>query len=137
MHTVIGIMILAHGAITAMIGVGSVTRPDAPGMALPSAFAWWPGPFGRSWAIDALGLGTGVAVVGGLVWVVSGLALLGAGLGWLGFGPLAGATSTLAVAGAVLGLVALVLYFHPLYLLAIAINVAILVGQGGALRAAG
>lgn len=133
-NVLVGLFIVGHGLITTMIGVGAVTKPDAPAVTLPSWFAWWPGPFGRSWVFEALGLGTGAAMIGGLVWVASGLALAASGLGWLGFGALEGLTSTLAVVGAALGLVALVLYFHPLYLLAVAINVAILAGQVGAVR---
>jgi hypothetical protein len=128
-NLLVGLLIVGHGLITTMIGVGAVTRPDAPAMTLPAFFSWWPGPFGRSWAIEALGLGSAAAVVGGLVWLASGLALVAAGLGWLGVGPLAGLSSALAVIGAALGLVALVLYFHPLYLVAVAINLALLATQ--------
>lgn len=128
-NVLVGLLIVGHGVITTMIGVGAVTKPDAPAMALPAFFSWWPGPFGRSWVFEALGLGTAAAVVGALVWVASGLALVAAGLGWLGFGPLAGLTSALALVGAALGLVALVLYFHPLYLVAVAINLALLATQ--------
>lgn len=128
-NVLLGLLIVGHGVITAMIGVGAVTKPDAPAMTPPAFFSWWPGPFGRSWAFEALGLGTVAAVVGGLVWLVSGLALVAAGLGWIGVGPLAGLTSALAVVGAALGLVALVLYFHPLYLVAIAINLVLLATQ--------
>ena len=135
-QAIVGLLIVGHGVITAMIGVGAVTKPDAAPMTLPAGFSWWPGPFGRSWAIDALGLGTTGMLLGGLVWVVSGVALIGAGLGWLGVGPLAELAPTLAVAGAGLGLVALAVFFHPLYLAAVAINVVILASQWAAVRAA-
>jgi hypothetical protein len=64
-------------------------------------------------------------MVGGLIWLAAGLALIGGGLGWLGVGPLAELRQTLLVGGAALGLVALALYFHPFYLAAVLINVAI------------
>jgi hypothetical protein len=94
-------------------------------MAMPSWMAWWPGPFGRSWAFEALGLGSGASVVGGLIWLAAGLALIGGGLGWLGIGPLAEQRHVLLVGGAALGLAALTLYFHPFYLAAVLIDLAI------------
>jgi hypothetical protein len=79
---VIGGFLVLHGLITTMTGFSSVTKPDAPPLSLPSWFSWWPGPFGRSWLFDALGLGTGAVVVGGLIWLVAGVALMAGGLGW-------------------------------------------------------
>ena len=58
--------LVLHGLITTMTGFSGVTKPDAPPLALPSWFGWWPGPFGRSWLFDALHLGTEAAMVGGL-----------------------------------------------------------------------
>jgi hypothetical protein len=123
--------VVAHGLITTMIGFGGVTRPDAPAMTVPAWFGWWPGPFGRSWLIDALDLGSGASMVGSALWLVAGLALLGAGLGWLGVPALSGAWQPLAVGGAAVGLVALALFFHPLYLVAVVIDVAIVVLASG------
>jgi hypothetical protein len=94
-------------------------------MALPSWFGWWPGTFGRSWLIDGLNLGAPVALLGGLVWLVSGILLIAAGLGFLGVVPLRDAWPTYAVVGGGLGLVAVALYFHPLYLAAVVINLAL------------
>ena len=95
-------LVVAHGLITTMIGLGGVTKPDAPAVTLPAWFGWWPGPFGRSWLIDALDLGSGA---------------------WL----------PLAFGGAAAGLVALALFFHPLYVVAVVINVALVVLASGAL----
>jgi hypothetical protein len=125
-HVVLAGFLVVHGLITASIGAGGVSNPGAPAMALPTWFGWWPGPFGRSWLFDSLQLGSGAAVAGGLVWLAAGVALLGAGLGWFGMPILAGVWQALAVGGAALGLLALALYFHPIYLVAIVIDVAIL-----------
>lgn len=125
--------VVAHGLITTMIGFGGVTKPEAPAMTLPAWFGWWPGPFGRSWLIDALQLGSGASMVGSALWFVAGLALLGAGLGWLGVPALSGVWQPLALGGAAVGLVALALFFHPVYLVAVLINVAIVVLVSGAL----
>ena len=126
-------LVVAHGLITTMIGFGGITRPDAPAMALPAWFGWWPGPFGRSWLIDALNFGSGASIIGSGLWFAAGLALLASGLGWLGVPVLSGVWQPLALGGAVAGLVALALFFHPLYLVAVVINVAIVVLVSGAL----
>ena len=117
--------VVAHGLITTMIGIGGVTKPDAPAMAMPAWLGWWPGPFGRSWLMDALHLGSGASIIGSGLWLVAGLALVAAGLGWLGVPALSGVWQPLALGGAAVGLVALALFFHPFYLVAVLINVAI------------
>jgi hypothetical protein len=124
---VVGGFLVVHGLITAMTGFTGVTNPNSASLALPSWFNWWPGPFGRSWLFDALHLGTGAALFGGLIWLTAGIALLAGGLGWLGVPGLDAITDVLLVVGATLGLLALALYFHPIYLIAVGINIAILV----------
>jgi hypothetical protein len=64
-------------------------------------------------------------VVGGLIWLAAGIALTAGGLGWLGVPGLEAFRYILLIVGATLGLLALVLYFHPIYLIAVAINLAI------------
>jgi hypothetical protein len=118
-------ILVGHGLITSMIGFGAVTSPSAPAMALPSWIAWWPGPFGRSWAFDALGLGAGAQIIGGAVWLAAGLLIVAGGLGWFGFALFEGSRVSLLVTGAALSLIALALYFHPFYLVAVAIDIAI------------
>ena len=135
-QVLIGAVLVVHGLITAFIGFGAVTSPNAPAMTLPAWFAWWPGPFGRSWLFEAMHLGSTFSVVGGFVWLAAGLALIGGGIGWLGVAPLEGIRYPLLVAGASLGLVALALYFHPIYLAAVLINVAIVALLWGRLATA-
>jgi hypothetical protein len=135
-QAVLGGFLVVHGLITTMIGAGAVTNPNSPAMTLPSWFSWWPGAFGRSWLFDALGLGTGVSVVGGLVWLVAGVALVAAGLGWLGVPGVRDLWQTLAFVGAALGLLALAVYFHPLYLVAVVIDLAVVVLLWGRLTTA-
>jgi hypothetical protein len=135
-HAVVGIVLVAHGLITTMIGFGSMTNPGSAAMPSPSWLGWWPGTLGRSWAFDALNLGSGPAVIGGLLWLAAGLALVGAGLGWLGVSVVSNQWQMLALVGAVLGLTALALYFHPFYVVAIVIDVVIVVSVWGRVFAA-
>ncbi len=125
MQTLVGAFLVAHGLITTAIGFGSVTNPDGAPIAMPAWFGWWPGPFGRSWLFQALDLGSGVAVVGGLLWLAAGVALVIGGLGWIGLPALADLKVPLLITGASLGLVALALYFHPFYLVAVLIDLAL------------
>jgi hypothetical protein len=120
-------LLVVHGFITTSIGMTGVANPGAPAMALPTWFGWWPGPFGRSWVFDALGLGSGAAVAGGVLWTVAGLALIGGGLGAFGIPGLHSVWQPMVGIGAALGLAALTLYFHPIYVVAIAIDVALVV----------
>ena len=124
---VLGGFVLVHGIITTFIGVGGITKPNTAALTLPGWFSWWPGPFGRSWLLDGLNLGSGGAIAGGVIWLVAGVALIGAGLGYLGAPLVQEHWPLLAVAGAAVGLVALGLYFHPIYLLAIGIDIALIV----------
>ena len=126
-HAVVGVILVAHGLITSMIGFGSAANPMSATMPTPSWLAWWPGTLGRSWAFDALSLGSGTAVIGGLIWLAAGVALVGAGLGWLGVSVMSDHWQALALVGASLGLLALALYFHPFYLVAIVVDVVIVV----------
>jgi hypothetical protein len=125
-QTLIGAGLVLHGLITSSIGLAAVSNPAAPAITLPSWFSWWPGPFGRSWVFEFIGLGAGANLLGGVLWVVAGLGLLGGAAALLGFGPLEGYRYQLLIAGAGLSLVALALYFHPIYVAALLINVAII-----------
>jgi hypothetical protein len=135
-QTLAGVFLVAHGLITGPIGISSVASPNSAPMAMPAWFGWWPGPFGRSWLFQALDLGSGVAVIGGLLWLSAGVALVIGGLGWIGLPAFADLKVPLLVTGASLGLVALALYFHPFYLVAVLIDVALIVLLRGRLAAA-
>lgn len=126
-HAVIAAVLVGHGLITAAVGFGAAANPSGPAVALPSWFAWWPGPFGRSWLFDAFGLPGVFSLLGALLWVTSGFLLVAGGLGWFGVNVFEGMRVQLLVAGGLTGLVALGLYFHPIYLVGIAINLVIVV----------
>jgi hypothetical protein len=135
-HAVVGIVLVAHGLITTMIGFGSMSNPGSAAIPNPSWLGWWPGTLGRSWAFDALHLGSGPALIGGLLWLAAGLALVGAGLGWLGVSAVSGQWQLLALGGAALGIAALALYFHPFYLVAIVMDLVIIAAAWGRVVAA-
>lgn len=118
--------LVLHGLITAFLGLGHVTRPGAPALAMPAWMTWWPSPFGRSWLLDGMHAGSGAVVASALLWLGAGAALLAAGLGWLGVAGLAETWQRLAVTGGALGLSAAQIYFHPFYLVAVAIDVLVI-----------
>jgi hypothetical protein len=100
LHAFVGVVLVAHGPITTMIGFGSMTSLNSATMPAPSWLGWRPGTLGRSWVLDAMNVGSGPAALGGLVWLAAGLALIGAGLGWLGVSALSGEWQMLAFIGA-------------------------------------
>jgi hypothetical protein len=94
----------------------------------PEWLRWWPTQIGQSWI-------PGLGWPGALIWLVAGLLLLGAGLGFFGFLIPVGWWIPLAITGAIIGLVALVLYFHPYYIVGVLLNAGILwVALDAALR---
>jgi hypothetical protein len=118
MHIVFGIALIVHALITLAIAAGSFApQGNIPN---PDWLRWWPSQLGQSWILPGIGWR------GGLLWLVAGVLLLGAGLGFFGFLiPLAW-WIPLAIAGATLGLIALILYLHPYYLLGVLLNIGIL-----------
>lgn len=131
MHIVLAILLLFHGFITLAIGWGAVMSPDSPAIQLPGWLQWWPGPFGRSWLVDSLHLGRGWAVAVGLAWLAAGVLLVLGSLGLMGVPLLRTFSSVILTAAAALALVALAVSFHPIYLVAVLINVAVLIGVTG------
>src|SRR5215210_4410924 len=104
----IGGFLALHGLITAAIGFSAVSNTGAKPMQLPPLFAWWPGPFWTSCLFEGAGLVSGAQLLGGLVWIASGALIIGGALGWLGIGPLETMRVQLLVAGAAVGMLALV-----------------------------
>jgi hypothetical protein len=127
MHILLGIVLILHGLITLAISAGTFApRGNIPN---PDWLRWWPSELGRSWIFPGIGW------PGGVIWLVAGLLLLGAGLAFFGFLVPVAWWIPLAIGGASVGLVALILYFHPYYLLGVLLNVCILwVALDAALR---
>lgn len=113
MHVIFGILLILHGVITLAISGGTFApTADIPN---PRWLGWWPTQLGTSWI-------PGLGWLGGATWLVAGILLLGAGLGFFGFQIPVSWWVPLAICGAIVGLIALVLYFHPYYVPAVIIN---------------
>ena len=124
MRILIGILLLIHGLISAgislgMLGGGNSTPEN------PSWLGWWPTPVGRSWLLNLLGLEPSIiSRLFALLWVVGGLCFLASGVGLL-----IGQEwwRAIAIVGAAFSVVALVVYLHPWYWFALALNAGIFV----------
>jgi len=122
----VGIILILHGLIVAAQSAGSF-GPGS-GVKNPSWVDWWPTALGESWALSKLGLErSAVSWLGGLLWLVSGLLLIAAGLGVLDVLIPHSAWRSLAVAGAGISLFMLFVYLHPLLIIGVLLDVAILV----------
>ena len=129
MKILIGVLLIIHGLIVAGQGAGSFGSTLPSELKNPSFVSWWPINLGRSWLFTWLDLDNNLTVyrIGGLLWLVGGIALITAGLGILGFIIPPDLWRGLAVAGGVISLFMLALYFHPLSIIGFASSVAILV----------
>ncbi len=113
MKILIAVLLIIHGLIVASQSSGSFSPVG--GIQNPSWLNWWPTNLGQSWLLSTLGAEqTLVAKAGGFLWLVAGIALVAAGLGVLGFVIPTVWWRSLALVGAVLSLVMLALYLHPL-----------------------
>jgi hypothetical protein len=119
MQVLLGILVLVHGLITAAIGAGSISNPR--GIAAPGT-DWYPVALGESWMLhgDAARLGAGL-------WVIAGVGLLSTAASILGIALPTGIWPTLGLASAVIGLLALALFFHPYYAIGVAINLGVVI----------
>ena len=119
MRILIGILLIIHGLITA-----SISRGGGSPLENPSWLGWWPTPLGSSWLLSPLGLEPSVVSrILGILFGLAGLCFLGSSVGifigqdWW---------RTLTMVGAALSIVYLVVYLHPIYWFALALNAGIL-----------
>ena len=128
MNTLIAVLLIVHGLITSAQSAGSFS-PGA-GIPNPSWLSWWPTGLGQSWLFSRPGLEHSFLIpLGGLLYLVAGLALVAAGLGLLGWIVPTAWWPVLALVGAGLSLFMLLVYLHPFYLIGIAASLAVLVSM--------
>ena len=129
MKLLISILLILHGLIVAGQGTGSFGSTIPNEIQNPTFVSWWPVNLGRSWLFSWLGLEKSIAVyrIGGLLWLVGGIALVAAGLGLLGFIVPTAWWRDLAVAGGAISFFMLAVYLHPLTIIGTASSVAVLV----------
>jgi hypothetical protein len=117
MQILFGILLLVHGLITTAIGAGSLSNPR--GVTVPGT-DWFPVALGQSWMLQG-----DVARLGSVLWLAAGIGLIATAAAVLGIVVPANMWSALGLASAVVGLMAVAVFFHPYYAIAIAVDVAI------------
>ena len=129
MKLLISVLLIIHGLIVAGQSAGSFGSAIPSEVQNPSFVSWWPINMGRSWLFSWLGLDRTLAVyrIGGLLWLVGGIALVAAGLGVLGFIVPPDWWRDLAIGGAAISLFMLAVYFHPITIIGTASSLAVLV----------
>lgn len=126
MQTIVAILLIVHGLITAAQSGGSFSPSG--GMTNPAWLGWWPTGLGQSWVWSGLGLEHSLlARAGGILWLGAGAALAAAGLALLGVLVPAGIWRTLALVGGGLSLLMLLVYLHPFYAIGILSSVALVI----------
>jgi hypothetical protein len=129
MKILISVLLIVHGLIVAGQSAGSFKSITGPiGIENPSWISWWPTRLGQSWLLSGLGFErSSMMTIGGLLWLISGIALVAAGLGILGFIVPAVWWRSLAIFGAAISLFMLLVHFHPLSIIGTASSLAVLV----------
>lgn len=109
-----GILLIVHGLIVAAQSSGSFKPVEGPPN--PGWLTWWPVNLGQSWLFGPMGVVNNPFIrAGGILWLIAGLALMAAGLAVLGIVVPVQWWRGLAMAGAIISLVMLGLYLHPLF----------------------
>jgi len=126
MKIIIAVLLIIHGLIVTAQSSGSFNPVG--GIKNPSWLSWWPSNLGQSWLLSPLGIErTWIARAGGFLWLVAGIALVAAGLGALGFIVPQDWWRGLALFGAAISLLMLVIFLHPFYSTGISASAILLV----------
>jgi hypothetical protein len=125
---VIALLLLLHGLISGAQSFGSFGSTASVGSTNPSWLKWWPTKMGQSWLLTPLGMDNRIVFwFIGALWLVAMICFVAAGLGLLGIAVPHDWWRLLAIGGAVVELLVLVLFFHPLYMPVTFINAGIIV----------
>lgn len=127
MKIFVGVLLLVHGLVTAAQSIGYFGASSG-GTANPGWLGWWPTTLGESWLPALRGTQRPALAdsLTGVLWLVAGAALIAAALGLFGFLVPPTYWRALAGAGAIVSLVLLVVYAHPLYAIGFAADLAVL-----------
>jgi hypothetical protein len=117
MQILLGILVFVHGLITTAVGAGSISSPK--GLAAPGT-DWYPVALGQSWILQG-----DAARVGAGLWIIAGIGLIATAAAILGIGLPTGLWTSLGLVSAVIGLLAVAVFFHPYYSVAVAVDLAI------------
>lgn len=123
---ILAVLLLIHSAISG--GQMSMGFKPGPGLPNPAFLSWWPTRMGQSWLLQQLGI-TSRAVYGltGVLWLAATVGFAIAGIMLL-INPARPGWAPYAAVSAIISLVALGIYVHPLYVGAFALNIALLAG---------
>ncbi|HEX7556263.1 MAG TPA: hypothetical protein VF338_06535, partial [Leptolinea sp.] len=114
-----------HGMIVASQSSSNFT--PAPGVVNPAWLNWWPANLGQSWLLIPSGAEQSpLARMGGILWLAAGILLVAAGLAVLGIVIPAAWWRSLALAGAVISLLMLIIYLHPFFGIGIGASIVLL-----------
>jgi hypothetical protein len=132
MKLLISVLLILHGLIVAGQSAGSFGATIPNEVQNPSFISWFPIKMGRSWLFSLFGLHNSLPAyrISGILWLIGGLILVAAGLGMFGILVPVVWWRSLAIAGAAISLLMLMLYFHPLMIIGTASSVAVLVTFG-------
>lgn len=101
-------------------------NPSA-GVPNPAWMSWWPVNLGQSWLFVPSGFeNTMIAKALGVLWLAAGLLLITAGLAVLGVIIPFDWWRNMALAGTVISLFLLVIYFHPFFIIGFGADVILL-----------
>lgn len=132
MKLLISVLLVLHGLIVAGQSAGSFGAQVPSEVPNPSFVSWYPINMGRSWLFSVLGIQNSLPAyrLGGILWLIGGLLLVAGGIGVFGILVPVVWWRGLALAGAAISLLMLLLYFHPLMIIGTASSIAVLVALG-------
>jgi hypothetical protein len=125
MKILIAVLLILHGLIVTGQSFGSFNPVG--GVKNPSWLSWWPSNLGQSWLLSSLGIEQNVlARAGGVFWLAAGVALVAAGLSVAGLVLPSALWRSLALTGAFISLLMLMIYLNPFYGIGIGASIVLL-----------
>jgi hypothetical protein len=126
MRTLLGILFVLHGIITASQSNGMFQHKESKPNQL--SLQWWPNKFGQAWILDNIVNSNNIIrIIFGVFWLLSGAILLFAGLGLLNILIPQQLWRTFAFIGSSISIVLLIVFLHPLYSIGLLSNIGILI----------